>query len=159
MTGTTDRPPRTRAAAVAATGFIGVAGFEAALALGAPLGRAAFGGGAANLSTGFRITAAFAVGLWVLAALVILSRAGYTWSPIPFHVSRYGTWVLIVLQTLGTLMNLASRSNWERFIWAPISLVMAVLCFVVARGGTPHTRERTEAADHPSAEDPLPPPL
>jgi hypothetical protein len=45
--------------------------------------------------------------------------------------------VLFSYLTLGTLMNLASRSNWERFLQAPIALVVAVLCLLVARAATP----------------------
>jgi hypothetical protein len=37
------------------------------------------------------------------------------------------------LSLLGALMNAASRSPWERFLWAPVSLVLAILVFVVAR--------------------------
>jgi hypothetical protein len=32
------------------------------------------------------------------------------------------------------LMNLASSSDWERFLQAPIAAVLAALCLVVARG-------------------------
>ncbi len=34
---------------------------------------------------------------------------------------------------LAALMNLASPSSWERFLWGPVALVLAVLCLVVAR--------------------------
>ena len=131
-----------RPAAVAAAGFAGIAGFEIALALGAPLGRAAFGGAHADLSTGLRIAAAFSACLWLVAALVVLRRGGYDWSPIPARAAWYGTWVLVGLQALGALMNLASRSNWERFIWTPISLTMVALCIIVTRGPTSVSESR-----------------
>ena len=31
-------------------------------------------------------------------------------------------------------MNLASSSDWERFLQAPIAAVLAALCLIVARG-------------------------
>jgi hypothetical protein len=71
------RPARSPAGAAAAAGFIGLAGFELALALGAPLGRAAMGGTHTYLPAGLRIVAGFATLLWPLAALVVLHRGGY----------------------------------------------------------------------------------
>ena len=132
-----ERPPRSRAAALAAAAFIGMAGFEIALALGAPLGRAAWGGANAHLQPGLRIASVGSAALLVFAALIVLGRVGSRLSPLPAAFTRRGTWVLVGVLTLGTLMNFASPSVWERFLQAPIALVMAVLCFVVARGGFP----------------------
>jgi hypothetical protein len=125
------------AAAAAAVGFLAIASFQAALALGAPLGRAAWGGSHVQLPTGLRIASAFAVLFWVVAALIVLGRAGYEIAPLPQGFTRWGTWVLVVLLPLGALMNFASPSNWERFLWGPVALVLALLCFIVARGATP----------------------
>ena len=52
--------------------------------------------------------------------------------PLPDVVADLGAWVLVVLSALGTIVNLASSSPWERFGWAPFSAAMAVLSFVVA---------------------------
>ena len=127
------RPTRSPAAAAAAAGFIGLAGFELALALGAPLGRAAMGGTHTYLPAGLRIVSGIATLLWPLAALVVLRRGGYRVPLISARVSRTGTWVLVGLLSLGVLMNLASSSDWERFLQAPIAAVLAALCLVVAR--------------------------
>jgi hypothetical protein len=120
------------AAAVAAIGFVLVAGFQVALALGAPWGRAAWGGAHERLSLGLRVASAFAAVLWTVAALVVLARAGFDWSPIPFSAATWGTWVLFGLLLLGTVMNLASRSRLERLIQTPVAAVLAVLCVLVA---------------------------
>jgi hypothetical protein len=120
------------AGAVAAAGFGLVASFQAALALGAPWGRAAWGGAYKRLPRGLRIASSIAVALWLAAALVVLARAGYGWSPIPSGVARWGTWVLFGLLVVGTLMNLASRSRPERLIQTPIAAVLAILCLIVA---------------------------
>src|ERR1017187_7244111 len=90
-------------AVAAAAGFLAIAAFQAALALGAPVGRAAWGGIHARLPVKLRIASAFAVGVWMLAAL----------------------------------MNFASHSSWERFLWAPAALILAVLCLIVALNGSP----------------------
>jgi hypothetical protein len=120
------------AAGVAAVGFIAVACFQAALALGAPWGRAAWGGAHERLPNGLRIASGFAVAFWLATALVLLARVGYEWSPFPVSVARWGTWVLFGLLVVGTLMNLASRSRLERLIQTPIAAVLSVLCLVVA---------------------------
>jgi hypothetical protein len=123
------------AAVAAAIGFVGYAGFEGALALGAPWGRAAWGGTHAELPTGLRIASGGAAVVWILAALVVLGGAGYRVPPASYRVARYGTRGLVGLLALGTLMNAASASDWERFLQAPLAVLLALLCLVVARGG------------------------
>jgi hypothetical protein len=118
-------------------GFAVIAIFQAALALGAPLGRAAWGGTQAKLPTRLRIASALAVGLWAFAALIILGRTGFRESPVHTSFARYGTFVLIGVLALSAIGNVASGSKWERFFWAPLSLILAILCLVVARSGTP----------------------
>jgi hypothetical protein len=120
------------AGAVAAVGFVLVGSFQAALALGAPWGKAAWGGTHRRLPGGLRIASAVAVVLWLAAALVVLARAGYGWSPIPSGVASWGTWVLFGLLVVGTIMNLASRSRPERLIQTPIATGLAILCLLVA---------------------------
>jgi hypothetical protein len=120
------------AGGLAAAGFVLVAAFQAALTLGAPWGRAAWGGAHRRMPGGLRVASAVAVVLWLAAALVVLARAGYDWSPIPSDVARWGTWVLFGLLVVGTLMNLASRSRPERLIQTPIAAVLATLCLLVA---------------------------
>jgi hypothetical protein len=123
------------AAAAAAFGFVLVAGFQVGLAFGAPWGRAAWGGAHDRLPSGLRIASALAAAFWVAAALVILGIAGYEPIPLPFTVPSWVSWVLFGLLALGALMNLASRSRWERFLMSPIALVLSLLCLVVALDG------------------------
>ena len=120
-------------AVAAALGFLVIAIFQAALALGAPLGRAAWGGTRTHLPTGLRIASAAAVVFWLLAALIVLGRAGFEISPVSDAVARWGTWILVGVLLVGALMNFASSSPWERFLWGPLALLLAVLCFVLAR--------------------------
>jgi hypothetical protein len=126
------------AAMAAAVGFLGIAAFQAALALGAPLGRAAWGGFyEQQLPIGLRIASSVAVGVWVLAALIVLGRGGFQVVPLPHGVLRWGTWVLVGLLFVGALMNIASSSGWERFGWGPVALILGVLCLFVALRADP----------------------
>jgi hypothetical protein len=93
--------------------------------------------------------AALAVGVWVLAVLIVLGRAGFQLSPLPFALARWGTWILVGVLSLGALMNLASPSSWERFLWGPVALILAVLCLVLARGTTPAPRPGIDRRDRP----------
>lgn len=126
--------PKT-ASLLAAFGFVAIAVFQGALALGAPLGRAAWGGGYEVLPMPLRIASAVAVGIWLLAAVVVLARAGSPIVPLPAGVARWGTWILVGLSLLGAIMNFASSSPWERFGWAPLALILAGLCLIVALTG------------------------
>lgn len=111
-----------------------VAVFQLALALGAPLGRAAWGGRSeAVLPTRLRIASGLAaILLYPLIALYVLASADLIdleWLP----TGVTGMWALTGFFTLGTLANLASRSKIER-VWAPVSLVIAACCSIVAIG-------------------------
>jgi hypothetical protein len=122
------------AALVAAIGFLAIAIFQAALALDAPLGRAAWGGRHVRLPTPLRVASGVAVVIWALAGLIVLARAGYVVSPFPDPVERWAIWAVVGLLAVGTLMNAASSSRWERFLWAPVAFTLAVLSGIVALG-------------------------
>lgn len=121
-------------AVISAVGCVAVAVFQAALAFGAPLGRAAWGGTRSHLPPGLRVASGIAVVFWSFAAAVVLARSGVGATFLPDVVARWGTWILVVVLAVGAVMNAASSSRWERYLWAPLALVLAVLCFFVARG-------------------------
>ena len=121
-------------AAIAATvGFAGLAVFQLLLAAGAPFGEAAWGGTTeGQLSTGLRVGSALSLLVYAGAAALILRRAGFRVPWLSPSAARIGSWVLVALLTLGTLANLLSQSPWERFLLAPITLVLAALCLIAA---------------------------
>ena len=119
-------------AVIAATGLGAVALFQLAIAMGAPVGRASWGGTHDGvLPRNLRAASAVATIVWALAALVILGRADI--GVLSGSVTRWAAWVLVGVLVLGTVMNAASKSPWERFGWAPFTFALAVLCAVVAR--------------------------
>ena len=122
--------------ALVAVALIGaLVAFQVALALGAPLGAAAWGGQRPGvLPGGLRIASAI-VGLLVypLLAAVILAAAGLIaddWLPIDPTVAM---WILTGFFALGTVVNAISRSKPER-VWAPVSGALAVCCALIALG-------------------------
>ncbi|HLL51340.1 MAG TPA: hypothetical protein VK356_11790 [Thermomicrobiales bacterium] len=80
--------------------------------------------------------------VWLFATLVVLARGGFAISPLPGVVARWGVWVLVGLLGVGTVLNFASSSPWERFGWGPFTLAMLVLCITLARSGSGRDSDR-----------------
>ena len=86
-----------------------------------------------QLPANLRLVSAGAAAIWFVAALLVMGRADLRNTPLPDAFLRPGAWVLVGVLAIGALMNFASSSPWERFMWGPFSLVLAGLCFLVAR--------------------------
>jgi hypothetical protein len=127
--------PVRSAALAASVGFMAIATFQAALALGAPLGRAAWGGTRPDLPVELRIASGVAIFVWLLAAAIVLGQVGIDVVPVPDDLLRVGSWVLLVVLAIGAVMNFASQSPWERFLWGPVVVVLAALTWTIARSG------------------------
>jgi hypothetical protein len=151
-------PAARQAAIAAATGFADLAGFQLALALGALVGRAAWGGTQMHLPATLRLASALAIPVYGFAAMVVVHRAGAGFRWLPPAIARRGTWVVVVLLTLSAVANLLSPSPWERFLMAPAALVLAGLSLIPATaspsltGRRPTTRARNEGRVEPSSE-------
>lgn len=137
-------------AAIATTvGFAGLAVFQLLLAADAPFGEAAWGGTTqGRLSTGPRVGSAVSVLVYAGAAALILRRAGFRVPWVSATAARIGSWVLVALLTFGTLANLLSQSPWERFLLAPITLVLAGLCLIAACSAEDAVDSPSENAGH-----------
>lgn len=116
--------------------LIGLTVFQLLLALGLPLGRAAWGGYYVTLPVILRVASLVSAGLYIVAILVARTRGGLRGAAAESGFARYGAWAFTVLFLLGVLMNLASRSLWERWLMAPLALLLAVLFYVLARHKT-----------------------
>lgn len=120
----------------AAAIFTGFAGFQTALALGAPWGDHVWGGSfAAQLPVEMRFVSAGAAGVLVGMATVALARAGVirrlaTWRPLTAV-----TWGIAGYMLLNTAGNLASQSHLEQYVFGRATLVLAVLTAYVAYRG------------------------
>jgi FtsH-binding integral membrane protein len=123
-----------RIAAIVAVALLAVVTvFQIALALGAPLGQAAWGGRHPGvLPTRLRVASGVAaVVVYPLIMVVVLAAAGLIggdWLP---GTGQVVMWALTGLFALGALMNLVSRSKAER-LWGPVVGVIAVCCAILA---------------------------
>jgi hypothetical protein len=122
------------AAALATVLFMGMAAFQASLALGAPLGAHVLGGrhpGA--LPNRLRAFSAVAAVILVGGAMVILARAGAIgWPASATGVLVPAAWAIAAFLLLNTLGNLASKSRLERTVFAAVTGALAVLSAYVA---------------------------
>jgi hypothetical protein len=141
-------------ALVVASGFAAIAVFQLALIVGAPLGRAAWGGDGTVLPTSLRLASVVAIVVYGVGAGIILRRAGLPIRWISPRVARRGTWVLVVLLTVSAAGNFLSESPWERFLMAPTALLLGALTLVVARSPEETDTALPVGAGSPSSEQP-----
>lgn len=112
--------------------------FQGLLALGFPLGQAAWRGQYRVLPIKLRWASLATVVVLGLAAWVVLARAGLVFpgtEPVAIGVA---TWVLAGLWLLNTAGNLASRSPAERYAMTPVALLLGV-CFIIVALSSPDT--------------------
>lgn len=117
--------------AVAATVVVG---FQLALALGAPWGAYAMGGGRpGRFPPGLRVLAVVQAAVIAMLALIVLSAAGIA---VPTLVDDlpWLVWLPVVVSGASLVMNAMSRSPGERRLWVPVAAVMLVSSLVVALG-------------------------
>jgi hypothetical protein len=144
-----ERPDR-RLPLVTAGAFAVVVAFQVALVAGAPWGAAAYGGAdRGHLPGELRVASGVQALFWLFAALTALARGGLP-SPIPYAFSRRAMWVLTTLLVVGTILNAASSSPWERYGWAPFILALAALSLRLARTKEDPVRDRTSDRSRPA---------
>jgi hypothetical protein len=122
----------TTAFALAATAILlALAGFQALLAAGRPLGRFAWGGAHETLPARLRIASVIAIAIYVAIALVLLDAAEVV-NALPGGWTGTAVWLLAGYFLLGVAMNAASRSRDERRVMTPVAATLFVLCVAVA---------------------------
>jgi hypothetical protein len=122
------------AAFLATVLFVGMAAFQASLAIGVPLGAHVLGGRYPGvLPNRLRVFSAFAAVVVVVGALVILARAdAIGWPSGVSGLLPPASWAIAAFLVLNTLGNLASKSRLERTLFAATTAALAALCAYVA---------------------------
>lgn len=123
MTGT--RPERATAVSLAVVGC-----FQAALAAGAPWGRAAYGGAHRGRLPGRLRAVSTAAGVTYCAGAALVWRGAG--SP---QARRRGFTALSLFMAVGAVANGASRSPVERALWTPLTAVTAMSSWRSRPGG------------------------
>ncbi|MGO9487212.1 MAG: hypothetical protein ACLPX9_21990 [Rhodomicrobium sp.] len=124
---------RKLAASAAAAILAGLMLFQILLALGYPLGKAAWGGYYTELPAGLRIASILSAALYAAFISITLASARLVRAPFGPRFMRLSLWSLTALFFLGTLMNLASQSLLERAIMTPLAFVLTICCYSLAR--------------------------
>lgn len=120
------------AAIIAVVIFAVISVLQLLLAFGLPLGKLAYGGKYERLPTNMRIMSIVAIGIFVLASISVLERAGIIIvfsNPILTIVI---VWVIAIYLAFNTLLNAMSKSKQEKLVMTPLSLISSVCCFIVA---------------------------
>ncbi len=124
------------AAGAAAALMAAVVAFQVALVAGLPLGEATMGGRAATvdgvLQPLYRAMAMGSAVVLVLAAWIVLGRAGTVPIFLGDQALVWSAWVVAGFMALNTVTNLSGRHPLERWGMAPITLVVALLVGYVA---------------------------
>jgi hypothetical protein len=112
--------------------LFGLAIFQLALILGAPIGKYAWGGAHTTLPRNLRIGSAISILLYGIFAIIILNKTEIILLFNDHAITDIGVWVLAAYFCIGAVMNGISRSKPERNLMTPIALVLAVLTLFIA---------------------------
>jgi hypothetical protein len=130
------------AAALAAVGFVGMMGFQLLLALGAPLGRLAWGGAWEVLPPGLRVGSLVSALIFLGATVVVLERAELIRGFGKPGLARVSTWFLVIMLTFSAGLNFFLGGGGEKRVMVPIALVLGALSLLVAvKPGNPSDPE------------------
>lgn len=120
------------AAVIACVLLAALAVFQAALILGAPLGRFAWGGQHDVLPNKLRIGSFTSIILYVLFAYVALAKAGMVAPLVNEGFTDVFSWVLTAYFAVGIVLNGISRSKPERLVMTPTVVVLTALYLVLS---------------------------
>ena len=122
------------AAVIVIVSFVGLIILQLLLALGKPYGRMAYGGKYEVLPTKYRIMSVFADVIFIVAIFFVLVKVELiTVFPFP-DIANLGLWFFAFYLGLNTLANVTSKSQSEKQIMTPISLITCICLFIIALG-------------------------
>jgi hypothetical protein len=108
--------------------------FQISLAAGMPWGSYAMGGKfPGKYPPVMRLASLFQVIILALLASIVLSKSGFMF-PDWYLFAKSAIWFVVVFSVIATILNIITRSKWERRIWAPVSLLLLITSITVAIG-------------------------
>jgi hypothetical protein len=119
------------AATIAVVLFTGMSIFQLLLVLGLPFGHLAYGGKYKKLPSKMKIISLIGIVIFILASLSVLERAEIITIFNNLMFVTVFVWIIAVYLAFITLANAISKSKWEKLIMTPISLTLAICCFIV----------------------------
>lgn len=122
----------TTVAVIALTTMLGLLGvFQIALAAGAPLGKFAWGGEHIILPLNLRFGAVSALLRYVFIVFIALDRSGAV-AVLPDEFSFWVMWLIVAHLGVSVILNLLSKSKYEKMTLAPYNFVMGLLSLLIA---------------------------
>ncbi len=91
-----------------------------------------WGGTQTELTPGLRLASVAAAIVLALFAYVIRRRAGLIGDPPPSTLIKILSWVITAFMVLNTLGNLVSQSTAEKIVFTPLTILLAISCFIVS---------------------------
>lgn len=92
-----------------------------------------WGGRQTELTPALRISGMVAAGILATFTYIIRYRAGLLGrTPIPKAI-RVLAWVVTAYMALNTVGNFASVNSIEQLLFGPLTVIMAITCFIVSR--------------------------
>ena len=108
--------------------------FQISLAAGMPWGSYAMGGKfPGKFPPIMRIASLIQVIILSIIGSIVLIKSGLIF-PDWSSFTNAAIWFVVAFSVIATVLNLITRSVWERRIWAPISLLMLITSIIVAIG-------------------------
>ena len=132
MSTTTKRSATSIAANVATVLFAIVIVLQLLLALGILPVTMAWGGTQTELTPLLRLAGVAAAIILALFAYIIRRRAGLIGDAPPSRAIKIMSWLITAFMVLNTLGNLTSQSTAEKIVFTPITVLLAISCFVVS---------------------------
>ena len=132
MSATSNRSTATTAANIATVLFGIVIILQLLLALGILPVTMAWGGTQTELTPALRLASMAAAVMMALFAYVIRRRAGLIGDPPPSTLIKILSWIITAFMVLNTLGNLVSQSTAEKIVFTPLTILLAICCFIVS---------------------------
>jgi hypothetical protein len=132
MSETSNRSTAATAANIATVLFGIVIILQLLLAIGILPVTMAWGGTQTELTLGLRLASIAAAGILAFFAYVIRRRAGLAGDPPPSTLIKILSWIITAFMVLNTLGNLVSQSTAEKIVFTPLTILLAICCFIVS---------------------------